>query len=95
MPRDLNTVSTEALQAEYDAGVEQIRDLRERLDPLNAELTKRCNARAFVLNAVMAGQGAALVAAGVPAADVEAAGKFVAAERARKLAAREGVEVSS
>lgn len=94
MSRDLKTVATAELQAEYDAALEKIRDLRASIEPLNAELSLRANARAVVLNAVMAGTGRSLVAAGVAKATIDEAERYVAELRAAKRARREELEVS-
>jgi hypothetical protein len=85
---DIKDRPTAELQAEYDAGIKQINDLTERHEALNAELSRRSNARTFILNQVIAGESAQLLANGVPSAVVAEAEAFVASEKVRKAALR-------
>lgn len=81
-------VPTDKLQAEYDAGTKTISDLAERRELLNAELSRRSNARTFILNQVIAGESAQLLANGVDPAVIADAEAFVASEKARKATLR-------
>lgn len=94
MSRDLTAVGTAELQAEYDATLAKIRDLRASLNPLNIELSKRSNTAAFLRNSIMSGQKASLQAAGVSKEAIAEAERWVAEERALVKALRESDEVS-
>jgi hypothetical protein len=95
MSRDLITVATAELQAEYDAGVAKIRATRASLEPLHAELSKRSNAKVFVFNTVAAGQKTALLAVGVSPQAIAEAEKAIADAKAHKASRRAGQAVSS
>lgn len=94
MADDLKDRPTAALQAEHDAALAKIEELHASIVEHKAELGKRSNARALLINTVMAGQAAALRAAGVPESAVKDAEEYVARERALALAAAapEGIE---
>lgn len=94
MARDLKTVSTEALRAEYEAKLAEIKSLKDATEPLRAELTDRDNKATLILNAVMAGQHGLLRATGTPEAVISAAEAKFQEMRAAKRAAR-GEAVSS
>jgi hypothetical protein len=81
-------VPTDKLQAEYDAGIKTINELTERHEALNAELSRRSNARTFILNQVIAGESAQLLANGIDPAVIADAEAYVASEKARKAQLR-------
>lgn len=88
MSRDITTVATAELQAEYDAGVAQIRQIRAKLEPVHAELSKRSNAEVFIYNTVAAGNKMALLANGVSPQAIAKAEKAIADAKAAKAARR-------
>lgn len=97
MARDLSSVPTEALQAEYDAGLAKIREIREAQAPLHEELCRRSNADALLRNAVINGTLAAFRTAGVPEERIQKAIEWVEAHKTEKKArrARAAAEVLS
>lgn len=93
----LKEVPTDKLQAQYDAGIESIREIQERLAPLHQELSDRSNTRTFVFNQVIAGQAEALRALGVAPELIAEAQTHFEAEKTRKaqLRASSTVEVGA
>ncbi len=77
------------LQAEYDSAVSKIHELQTLTDSLNAELSRRQNARTFVFNQVIDGHAEALLANGADPGLVAEAQAHVAAEKIRKAKLRE------
>lgn len=102
MARDLKTVSTEALRAEYEPQLAKLRELRAKaqqlaaeIEPLKLELAAREHTQTLILNAVMAGQQGLLRATGVSEEVIAASEAIYAQMKAEKLAknaAREAAE---
>jgi len=81
-------VSTDKLQAQYDAAVDSIRVQQEKLAPIAEELSRRSNARTLIINQVIAGQSDALRAVGVSEEAIADAEAHVANTKARKAERR-------
>jgi len=75
---DIKDRPTVELQAEYDANAKQIQTLLDSNEALNAELSRRSNALAFIRNQVIAGNRDVLLANGADPKAVEAAELWVA-----------------
>ena len=75
---DIKDRPTVELQAEYDANARQIQALLDNNEALNAELSRRSNALAFIRNQVIAGNKDSLLANGADPKAVEAAEQWVA-----------------
>lgn len=102
MARDLKTVPTEDLRAEYEPQLAKLQKLREEMkafaaeiEPLKTELAERENKATLILNAVMAGQQGLLRATGVSDETIAAAEAHFQAMREAKAAARGGGEAVS
>lgn len=102
MARDLKTVPTEELRAEYEPQTAKLRDLRKQMkaleadiEPLKAELVERDNKITLIRNAVMSGQQGLLRAMGVSEEAIKATEAWFAEERARRIASRSGGEAVS
>lgn len=93
MARDLTTVPTEELRAEYAPQLAKLRKLRDdakalhaEIEPLKLELAEREHKATLILNAVMAGQQQLLAVAGVSKETIAAAEAQFAEIKAEKMA---------
>ncbi len=95
MTRELKSVSTEELRAEYVPQFEKLKSLRSAVKqleadiaPLRDELVERDNKSTLVLNAVMSGQQGLLRATGMSEEAISQAESVFAAMKSAKEAAR-------